>query len=109
MGRVEREQRSSASFNDGDEAFMTYDGLPVSREPPHGATVLVLSRGPTEWRYLVLHRAHRGLDLDGDWAWTPPAGARFPNENIAVCAARELREESGVTGTARPLAVEDVD
>ena len=43
------------------------------------------------------------------WAWTPPAGARVPNEDIAVCAAGELREESGLTGSPRPLAVEDVD
>jgi ADP-ribose pyrophosphatase YjhB (NUDIX family) len=56
-----------------------------------------------------MHRAHHGLDFEGDWAWTPPAGARFPGEDISVCAARELQEESGLCGRPQPLVVENVD
>lgn len=87
----------------------TYDGLPVSREPPHGATVIVASKSPDGWRYLVMHRTHHGPDFEGDWAWTPPAGARLPGEDISVCAARELQEESGLCGTPKPLVVENVE
>lgn len=92
-----------------EDAFTTYDGLPVSRERPHGATVVVASESPAGWRYLLLHRAHHGPDFEGDWAWTPPAGARLPGEDIAACAARELEEESGLRVTPKPLLVDDVD
>jgi len=47
-----------------------------------------------EW--LVLHRAHEGREYGGDWAWTPPSGARRPGETLEECAARELREEAGL-------------
>ncbi len=92
-----------------DDPFTTYDGLPVSRERPHGATVVVASASPDGWRYLMLHRAHHGRDFEGEWAWTPPAGARLPSEDIAACAARELEEESGLRDTPKPVLVEDVD
>jgi len=48
--------------------------------------------------YLLLHRAHQGPDFEGDWAWTPPSGARFPDEDPERCAHRELMEETGLTG-----------
>ena len=92
-----------------EDPFTTYDGLPVSREPPHGATVVVASESPDGWRYLVLHRAHHGAEFGGDWAWTPPAGARLPGEDIADCAARELEEESGLRGSPSPLLVGSVE
>jgi 8-oxo-dGTP pyrophosphatase MutT (NUDIX family) len=46
---------------------------------------------------LLLHRSHHGPEYAGDWAWTPPSGARWPREPIDVCAARELREETGLS------------
>jgi 8-oxo-dGTP pyrophosphatase MutT (NUDIX family) len=51
--------------------------------------------------FLVLHRAHFSPDYDGEWAWTPPGGARYPNESVVDCAKRELLEETGLA-----LAVE---
>lgn len=76
---------------------VTWDGLPASDEPPFGAAVVV-------WRHtvagalevLLLHRAHKGPDYHGDWAWTPPTGCRFPGEPIRECAERELYEEAGL-------------
>ena len=44
----------------------------------------------------MLHRAHEGPDYAGDWAWTPPSGARQPGEDADAAAARELREETGL-------------
>ncbi len=40
--------------------FTTYDGLPISQEQPHGVAIVVVSQSPDGWRYLILHRAHRG-------------------------------------------------
>jgi 8-oxo-dGTP pyrophosphatase MutT (NUDIX family) len=75
----------------------TWDGLPVAEDWPHGATVVVWRRLADEGiQLLLLHRAHRGPDYAGDWAWTPPAGSRFPGEDVDVCAARELHEEAGL-------------
>jgi 8-oxo-dGTP pyrophosphatase MutT (NUDIX family) len=70
----------------------TWDDAPIAREAPYGATVAV--RRGDEW--LVLHRMHEGPDYVGDWAWTPPSGARLPGETLEECAARELREEAGL-------------
>ncbi|HEY76962.1 MAG TPA: NUDIX domain-containing protein [Thermoflexia bacterium] len=75
----------------------TWDGRPVSPEPPYGATVVVYRRGVGGVEFLVLHRAHEGVGYEGEWAWTPPSGARYPGEPIEECAARELREETGLT------------
>lgn len=61
-------------------------------ETPYGAAV-VYRRAPG-LEVLVLHRA--GAASDGDWAWTPPGGARFPAEPIEHCAVRELHEEAGL-------------
>jgi 8-oxo-dGTP pyrophosphatase MutT (NUDIX family) len=88
--------------------FTTWDGEPVSRERPHGATVVVASRAPDGWRYALLHRAHRGPAWEGDWAWTPPAGARRPGEAVTACAIRELHEETGLRAVPEPVATADV-
>lgn len=72
----------------------TWDGLPVADDQPHGTTVVV--RRP-DAEYLILHRAHHGPEYAGDWAWTPPAGARQPGESVLECARRELAEEAGIT------------
>jgi RimJ/RimL family protein N-acetyltransferase/8-oxo-dGTP pyrophosphatase MutT (NUDIX family) len=64
-------------------------------DEPFGAMVVVYRRSP-ELELLVLHRAAQGPDYDGDWAWTPPAGARFPAEPPPEAVRRELHEEIGV-------------
>jgi 8-oxo-dGTP pyrophosphatase MutT (NUDIX family) len=74
----------------------TWDGLPISDEPPFGATVVVYRVRGAKPEVLLLHRAHHGADYAGDWAWTPPAGSRLPGEPIDHCARRELREETGL-------------
>jgi 8-oxo-dGTP pyrophosphatase MutT (NUDIX family) len=89
--------------------FTTWDGEPISRERPHGATIVVASRTRQGWRYLLLHRAHDGPDYDGDWAWTPPSGCRKPGEEITACAIRELGEETGLRERPWPVRVGDVD
>lgn len=49
---------------------------------------------------------------EGEWAWTPPAGARQPGETPHAAAARELKEEIGLALPLKPLpdasASEDV-
>jgi 8-oxo-dGTP pyrophosphatase MutT (NUDIX family) len=50
----------------------------------------------------MLHRAHHGPEYEGDWAWTPPAGARLPGEPIDACARRELLEETGLVRDLTP-------
>lgn len=74
----------------------TCDGAPISKEPPFGASVVVYRRKSDGVEFLVLHRAHKGIAYSGEWAWTPPAGARRPNEPISECAQRELIEETGL-------------
>jgi 8-oxo-dGTP pyrophosphatase MutT (NUDIX family) len=85
---------SSAELDHGRGPFRTWDGHPVSEEPPHGAMIVVYRcrEGATE--FLLLHRRHHGPDYEGDWAWTPPSGARYPGEPIDRCARRELEEET---------------
>ncbi len=75
----------------------TWDGLQVTRERPFASCVVVWRRGATGREFLVLHRAHFGPKFAGDWAWTPPAGARQPGEDADTAAARELREETGLS------------
>src|SRR5918996_2326384 len=75
----------------------TWDGLPVSSDKPYGATVIVWREVEGEREFLLLHRrAPGGPDFEGEWAWTPPAGARLPGESIDETARRELREETGL-------------
>jgi len=85
-----------------DNRWTTWDGKPVSQEEPHGVTIVVYRRAGDHYQFLLLHRAHNGPDYEGDWAWTPPSGARLPGEPLAACAARELREETGLSLTPRP-------
>jgi 8-oxo-dGTP pyrophosphatase MutT (NUDIX family) len=82
----------------------TWDGQPVSPEPPHGATVIVHRRGRDGLEFLLLHRAHHGPDYEGEWAWTPPSGARHPGEDVEACARRELAEETGLELDVHPTA-----
>ncbi len=77
----------------------TWDGLEIASDHPQGSSVVV--RRPSRQRgfeYLVLHRASEGVDYEGDWAWTSPAGARFPGEPVHSAALRELHEEAGIEG-----------
>lgn len=84
--------------------WTTWDGRPVSPEPPHGVSIVVYRRASAGagCEFLLLHRAHNGPDYEGDWAWTPPSGARLPGEPLDACAVRELREETGLSLTPRP-------
>jgi 8-oxo-dGTP pyrophosphatase MutT (NUDIX family) len=75
----------------------TWDGLPISPEAPFGTSIVVYRRGEQGTEFLLLHRAHNGPDFEGEWAWTPPSGARLPNEPVDSCARRELQEETGLT------------
>jgi 8-oxo-dGTP pyrophosphatase MutT (NUDIX family) len=74
----------------------TWDGLPIAREDPRASSVVVWRRAPSGREYLLLHRHHHGPDYAGDWAWTPPSGARQPGETPEEAAARELLEETGL-------------
>jgi 8-oxo-dGTP pyrophosphatase MutT (NUDIX family)/RimJ/RimL family protein N-acetyltransferase len=60
--------------------------------------------GGAPFEYLMLHRARRGAGYEGDWAWTPPSGARLPGESVLAGALRELAEETGIRVTdLRPV------
>lgn len=83
---------------------VTWDGLPVARDRPYAVAIVVWrnARGSTE--FLLLHRlAPGGADFEGEWAWTPPAGARQPREAPDAAAARELREGIGLLLPLTPL------
>lgn len=67
----------------------------MAPEPPHGATIVVYRHVRDAVEFLILHRAHSGRE-EGHWAWTPPSGARYPDETIVDCAHRELGEETGL-------------
>ena len=72
----------------------TWDGQPISPEKPYGVTIVVYRRGAEGLEFLILHRTGQGEE--GDWAWTPPSGARHPGEEVEACARRELFEETGL-------------
>jgi predicted metal-dependent hydrolase len=65
---------------------------------PYGCAVIVWRRASAgEREYLILHRRTlHGSDYEGDWAWTPPSGARTFDETPEETAGRELREETGL-------------
>lgn len=75
----------------------TWDGLPVAPEKPFASCVVVWRDGTRGREYLLLHRHHEGPEYEGDWAWTPPSGARQPRETPDEAAGRELLEETGLT------------
>ena len=81
---------------------MTWDGLPISADPPHGCAIVVFQRVGSGLRLLLLHRKHNGSAYEGDWAWTSPSGARLPGEPVIACAQRELAEEAGLTLQLHP-------
>jgi 8-oxo-dGTP pyrophosphatase MutT (NUDIX family) len=91
----------------GGGEFKTRDGLDVSSERPHGVMVVVYRDTDSGTEVLLLHRA--GLPNSGDWAWTPPSGARFPGEELAACSERELREETGIVANVMPVLVDEVE
>jgi 8-oxo-dGTP pyrophosphatase MutT (NUDIX family) len=75
----------------------TWDGTEVARDKPYGCSVVVWRAAPGGREYLVLHRRHAGPPgYEGDWAWTPPSGARQPDEPVEAAARRELGEETGL-------------
>ena len=75
----------------------TWDEQPVARDKPYGCSVVVWRRVAGAREYLILHRRAAGPpDYEGNWAWTPPSGARRPGENLDESARRELREETGL-------------
>jgi 8-oxo-dGTP pyrophosphatase MutT (NUDIX family) len=91
----------------------TWDGLPVARERPYACSVVVWRKAETGREFLLLHRlAPGGTDYEGEWAWTPPSGARQPGEDPDAAAERELEEETGLTLPLAPApeaaASEDV-
>jgi len=92
--------------NEGAPAFTTWDGEPVAEDPPHGAMVVCLRGSGPKTEVLLLHRAHNGADYEGDWAWTPPSGARRPGESIDACARRELLEETGIGMDPSPVGTD---
>jgi 8-oxo-dGTP pyrophosphatase MutT (NUDIX family) len=68
--------------------------------------VIVWRAGESGREYLILHRrSARGPTHEGDWAWTPPSGARDPGEDADATAERELHEE---TGLELPLTRSDI-
>jgi 8-oxo-dGTP pyrophosphatase MutT (NUDIX family) len=81
----------------------TWDDLPVAMDKPHGCAIVVWREASGGREYLVLHRRHAGPpDYAGDWAWTPPSGARQPGEPLDDAARRELVEETGLQLSIRP-------
>jgi 8-oxo-dGTP pyrophosphatase MutT (NUDIX family) len=87
----------------------TWDGRPRAAEPPFGASVIVHRLRGSRRDFLVLHRSHEGADYEGDWAWTPPAGARLPGETVEACAVRELWEEAGLSAPIRAVPGDNPD
>jgi 8-oxo-dGTP pyrophosphatase MutT (NUDIX family) len=86
------------------EIETTWDGLPVARERPYACSVVVWRETKSGKEFLLLHRlAPGGADYEGEWAWTPPSGARQPGEAPDAAAARELEEEIGLTLPLTPL------
>ena len=80
---------------EGDETRLGGEVEPISDEPPYGAMTVVYRHNAGGLEYLLLHRPY-GAGYEGDWAWGPPAGGRFPGEGADACAARELLEETGL-------------
>ncbi|MFQ5944489.1 MAG: NUDIX domain-containing protein [Anaerolineales bacterium] len=82
----------------------TWNGRPVSAEPPFGSTIIVRRSRDARFEYLLLHRVFTGDEPQGQWEWTPPSGARYPGETIDACARRELEEETGIDQSPQATA-----
>ena len=78
----------------------TWDGMPITNEKVIGASVIVYRRNNEKIEFLILHRSQ--CDQYGDWSWTPPSGARQPEESLESCAIRELNEEAGLNLKVKP-------
>ncbi|HEY7200641.1 MAG TPA: NUDIX domain-containing protein [Candidatus Dormibacteraeota bacterium] len=87
----------------GPRMRVTWDGQPIAEDPPTGAVIAVFRRRGERVEWLVLHRAQRGPDYDGEWAWGAPSGCRLPGEPVEACARRELLEETGLDLTPAPV------
>ena len=87
-----------------EELDRTWDGQLISGELPRGISIVVFRRFP-KFSVLLLHRAHQGPMYEGDWAWTPPSGARHPGEPVIEAARRELYEEAGLLLRVRATAL----
>lgn len=86
------------------ETETTWDGLPVAREPPYACCIVVWRQAAGGREFLILHRLHAGgSEHHGEWAWTPPSGARLPDETADEAAERELREETGLVLPLRAI------
>jgi 8-oxo-dGTP pyrophosphatase MutT (NUDIX family) len=85
------------------------DGVPVAREPPFASCIVVWRDGAAGREFLVLHRARFGPNFAGDWAWTPPSGARRPGEEPDAAAARELLEETALDLPLKRIEPLDAD
>jgi ADP-ribose pyrophosphatase YjhB (NUDIX family) len=71
------------------------------------AVVVWRERGGSR-EFLILHRRHAGgVHFEGDFAWTPPAGAIEPNEEPDQAARRELLEETGLELECLSIGFED--
>src|SRR5215218_1962536 len=82
----------------------TWDGLPVARERPYARCVVVWREVEGRREFLLVHRLTAGgAGYEGEWAWTPPSGARQPGEAPDVAARRELNEEVGLVLCLTPL------
>ncbi|MBD3861251.1 MULTISPECIES: NUDIX domain-containing protein [Bacillus] len=77
----------------------------MSKVPPFGAAIIIYKLEKNIPYFLILHRKHKGIDYEGRWAWGPPAGARFPGEEIEVCMKRELFEETGLQVDCKELII----
>lgn len=75
----------------------------VSEPEPGGAMVAVHAMSPEGRRFLLLHNADLPVGAHGDWAWGSPSGCREEGERIETCAARELREETGISADPVPV------
>lgn len=74
---------------------------------PRGASVVVTGLTPEGRRYLLLRPSSADPD-ENSWPWVLPGGCRLPGEDIADCATRELREETGIDARPRPVDTDDV-
>src|SRR5213595_1940424 len=66
-----------------------------------GVAIVVWRRVADGIETLLLHRSIFPPDFRGNWAWSTPGGGRKESESPDAAAARELREETGLTVECR--------